>query len=244
MFNAENWDPTPHRLPRQPALEIHPIHGVRPFAGARNPLTRSNTAHRVSMCFSTPHLKGTRQVFIFESELESAVALEVMLSPDFYHLEVQLAPIVYNHHTGRPQNHYFDLRVTFRDGHRRLFFVRNAWSLARHETSAEIAAVKAAIPDHMADSFRVVSDAFFSQARRDNLRKIWTLSQEPDPDVDGYVQSIARSRGYRMAKHLVEQCDLPKSIAMHAIYRLIGKGALAANWDATINRHSRVWLPK
>ncbi|WP_171909513.1 hypothetical protein [Rhodobacter sp. 24-YEA-8] len=56
-------------------------------------MTRSNTTSRVSATFFTPHLLGERQVFLFESELESAVAMEAMLLPDFYYLEVQLAPI-------------------------------------------------------------------------------------------------------------------------------------------------------
>ncbi|MBT0780840.1 hypothetical protein [Paracoccus sp. pheM1] len=245
MFNREHWDPTPPRLEKQPPLEIHPIHGVLPFAGSRNPLTRSNTARRVSMTFSTPHLNGAQQVFLFESELESAVALEVMLSPDFYHLEVQLPPIFYNTHLEKPPRHHFDLRVTFRDGHRRLFFVRNAESLRHQNTTDEIAAIYAAIPAHLGDSFVVASGEHYSRARRDNLRKIWDLSQDIDPDADLYVLEAARTRPYSLAKELVSAChDLPRSVAMHSIYRLIGQNLLTANWDATINKYSRVWPTK
>ncbi len=245
MFNREYWDPTPHKLPKQPPLEIHPIHGVLPFAGSRNPLTRSNTARRVSMTFSTPHLKGVQQVFLFESELESAVALEAMLSPGFYHLEVQLPPFFYNTHLKRPPRHYFDLRVTFRDGHRRLFFVRNAESLRHQTTADEIAAIYPAIPAHLGDSFVVASGEHYSRARRDNLRRIWDLSQDIDLDADLYVLEVAQSHTYSLAKDLVSAChDLPRYDAMHSIYRLIGKNLLTANWDATINQYSRVWPTK
>lgn len=245
MFNREHWDPTPHKLPPQPPLEIHPIHGVLPFTGSRNPLTRSNTARRVSMTFSTPHLKGVQQVFLFESELESAVAIEAMLSPDFYHLEVQLAPMLYNTDRERPSRHHFDLRVTFRDGHRRLFFVRNAASLQHQNTADEIAAVYAAIPPHLGDSFVVASGEHYSRARRDNLRKIWELSQDVDPNADLYVLEVARAHTYWLAKDLVSAChDLPRSDAMHSIYRLIGKSLLTADWDATISKYSRVWPTK
>lgn len=245
MFNREHWDPTPHKLPKQPPLEINPIHGVLPFAGSRNPLTRSNTARRVSMTLSTPHLNGMQQVFLFESELESVVALEVMLSPEFYHLEVQLAPIFYHTHLEKPPKHHFDLRISFRDGHRRLVFVRNAKSLQHQNTADEIAAVYAAIPPHLGDSFVVASGGHYSRARRDNLRRIWDLSQDTDPDADLYVLEMARYRPYGLAKDLVSVChDLPRSDAMHSIYRLIGQNLLTADWDAAINQYSRVWPTK
>lgn len=245
MFNREYWDPTPPKSEKQSALEIHPIHGVLPFAGSHNPLTRSNTARRVSMTFSTPHLNRVQQVFLFESELESVVALEAMLSPDFYHLEVQLPPFFYNTHLKRPPRHYFDLRVTFRDGHRRLFFVRNAASLRHQNTADEIAAIYAAIPPHLGDSFAVASGEYYSRARRDNLRRIWDLSQDTDTDADQYVLEMARSRPFSLAKELVSVChDLPGSVAMHSIYRLIGQNFLTANWDAAINQYSRVWPKK
>lgn len=245
MFNLEHWDPTPPSLPKQPALAIPPIHGVLPFAGKRNPLTRSNTARRVAMTFSTPHLQGRRQVFLFESELESAVAMEAMLSPDFYHLEVQLAPITYKRQHRASQQHYFDLRVTFRDGHRRVFFVRNGASLMRQDTADEISAVYAAIPEHFADSFQVVSDEHYSRARRGNLRRIWDMSAQIDHDADRHVLEIARSRRYSLARQLVSHCtEVPESVAMHSIYRLIGKNLLGANWDAEINLLSRVWPTK
>ncbi|WP_312531016.1 hypothetical protein [Paracoccus sp. (in: a-proteobacteria)] len=245
MFNREYWDPTPHKLQKQPPLEIHPIHGVLPFAGSRNPLTRSNSARRVSMTFSTPHLNGVQQVFLFESELESAVALEAMLSPDFYHLEVQLPPMFYHTDRDRPLRHYFDLRVTFRDGHRRLFFVRNDESLRHQNTADEIAAIYAAIPADLGDSFIVASGEHYSRARRDNLRRIWDLSQDTDPNANQYVFEIARSRTFSLAKDLVSACrDLSGSDAMHSIYRLIGQNLLTANWDAAINQYSRVWPTK
>ena len=48
-----DWDPTPEGTKKLPALVVPPIPGVLPFEGAHNPLTRSNTARRVSMVIPT-----------------------------------------------------------------------------------------------------------------------------------------------------------------------------------------------
>ena len=51
-----DWDPTPEGTKKLPALVVPPIPGVLPCEGAHNPLTRSNTARRVSMVIPTPVL--------------------------------------------------------------------------------------------------------------------------------------------------------------------------------------------
>lgn len=243
MSIFDSLDPTPPKLTKQPALVIAPIHGVLPYAGARNPLTRSNTARRVSMAFTTPHLGGQRQVFLFESELESVIALEAMLSPEFYHLEVQLPPITYQRSATRKAQHYFDLRITFRDGYRRAIFARNETSLRSQKTLDEIKAIGTALPQSFADDMQVVSSADYPRPRRDNLRRIWFISQNSSDAADEHVFEIARSSRYRRIGDLVQNCDLPASEAMTGVLRLIGRGALATNWDAQIHALSRVWLP-
>lgn len=60
-----------------------------------------------------------------------AVGLEAHLSPELYHLEVQLPPIEYRGRNGRLRKHSFDLRITFRDQFRRAVFVRNGTSLKK-----------------------------------------------------------------------------------------------------------------
>ncbi|MCA0943866.1 hypothetical protein LCM08_02960 [Salipiger pacificus] len=94
MSNYEDWlqdQPAPKK--EQPALVVAPIHGVLPYAGALNPLTRSDTAKRVSVAIATPMTGGIRQVYHFDGESEYAVALDALRSPELYGLEVQLAPV-------------------------------------------------------------------------------------------------------------------------------------------------------
>ena len=245
MLYKEEWDPTPPKLPKQPALVIPAIHGVRAFSGARNPLTRSNTARRVSMTFTTPHLDGDRQVFVFESDLESVVALEALLAPNFYHIEVQLPPVEYlSPSTRRMRSHHYDHRITFRDGHRRAIFARNASSLARHETREEVRALVRATPPNFADDVVIVSSTDYSRARRDNLRRVWLSSQVEDAEAERHVLEAIECRRCHLVDDLVRQCDLARPRAMDAILRLVGRGMLEANWDQLINKLSKVWLPR
>ena len=116
-----DWYPTPEGTKELPALVVPPIPGVLPFEGAHNPLTRSNTARRVSMVIPTPATKGVPQVYHFDGEREMAVALEALLSPGLFRLEVQLPKIYFDFPKGKYKRknwpgHHFDLRLTFSDG--------------------------------------------------------------------------------------------------------------------------------
>lgn len=228
---------------KQPALTVAPIHGVLPYAGARNPLTRSNTARRVSFTVPTPATEGMPQLYHFESEAEFSVGLEALLDPELFGLEVQLPAISYLcRRARRLREHYFDLRLTFRDGHRRAVFVRNGWSFWKPQTQDEIEDIFAAIPAEFADDAIVVNADDYTRAYRDNLRRAWHLNCISDAEVDAYVESVARTTNFWLLKDLVEQCDLPSPDAWQSAVRLINRHILEADWYAVINLYSRVWL--
>mgnify|MGYP003148324916 CR=1 FL=1 len=243
MSLPAGFDPTPPRTAKLPALVADPIHGVLPFDGALNPLTRSNTSHRVSMAFATPATRGQRKIYHFGSEGESSVALIALLSPEFHGLEVQLPPFEYRPQGGeKPRKHFFDLRVTFRDGFRRAIYVKNGKQLRTRKIQAEINSIFKWIPCEFADEAIVVNSDDFTRAYRDNLRRAWYLHQQPDPEADNHVEAIARNSSFWFLKDLVEKCDLPPAVVWRSAMRLITRGVLGANWHAVINIHSRVWL--
>lgn len=243
MYNLENWDPSPPKSPKMPRLKIGHIPGVLPFAGARNPLTRSNSAHRVSATFATPATQGQRRVYLFESEIEYAVAQEAWLSPDLYELEVQLPPVAYfSPKVQDIRNHHFDLRITFADGYRRAVFVRNEDSLERPSTWDEIDAIFEATPAEFADDTIVVSGAEYCRARRENLRRICYAMEHAVSAEDAHVEAMAHARRFRLIQDLIAHCDIPAPQAWRATLRLIGRGILSADWNATLNRYSRIWI--
>lgn len=244
MSRYEDWledQPAPHK--EMPALKVAPIHGVQPYAGHRNPLTRSTVSKKVSLTVATPATQGVRQVYHFESEAEYVVALEALLSPDLYGLEVQLAPIRYFfRRKQRYHSHSFDLRLTYRDGFRRAVFVRNATSLARQKTQDEIDDIFAAVTEDFADDAVVVCGDDYTRAYRDNLYRIWNYHQKEDREADCIVEKAAHTTDYWYLRDLVANCDIEPWRAYQASMRLIGRRVLWTDMYGVIDYPSRVAL--
>jgi len=216
MSNYGDWlqdQPAPNE--KLPALQVAPIHGVLPYAGHRNPLTRSDTVKRVSAAIATPMSGGERQVYHFDGEAEYAVALDALRSPELYGLEVQLAPLrFYCNRTRKIRSHSFDLRLTFSDGYRRVVFVRNATSLAKPETQNEIDDIFAAVTDDVADDAVVVCADDYTRAYRDNLRRIWEMLQLSDAEADAIVEDAARTTNYWYLGDLIANCVTASVVAV------------------------------
>lgn len=244
MSNYRDWvgEDTPPKK-KLPALDVGPIHGVLPFEGARNPLTRSNTAKRISAAIATPRTGGVRQVYHFDGEAEFYVAVEALLSPDLYGLEVQLAPIDYYDRRSRKwRQHYFDLRLTYADGHRRAVFVRNGTSLAKQETQDEIDDIFAALTLDFADTACVVDADRYTKAYKDNLRRLWECSKVQDAEADGIVEKAAREESYWLLRDLISKCPIENWRAFQAAMRLVARKVLRADLYGVLDYTSRVAL--
>lgn len=244
MSNYQDWlEDQPKPKQKLPALKVAPIHGVLPYAGHRNPLTRSNTAKRVSAAIATPMTNGIPQVYHFDGEGEFGVALDVLRSPNLFGLEVQLPPILFTCRRKRKtRSHCFDLRVTFRDGYRRALFVRNATSLARPEVRDEIEDIFAAVTDDFADDAKVVCTDDYTRAYRDNLRRIWDYLQVEDAEADAVLELAARATHYWYLSDLIANCDLEQGRCFQAAMRLIGRNVLWTDMYGVIDYPSRVAL--
>ncbi|MBE9640864.1 hypothetical protein [Salipiger mangrovisoli] len=244
MSNYQDWlQDQPAQPKKLPALQVAPIHGVLPYAGDRNPLTRSDTVKRVSAAIATPMSGGIRQVYHFDGESEYAVALDALRSPDLYGLEVQLPPITFDcSRTLKERSHKFDLRFTFTDGYRRAVYVRNATSLAKRETQDEIDDIFAAVTDDFADDAIVVCADDYTRAYRDNLRRIWDLLQVADPEADAIVEEAARTTNYWYLDDLISNCDLEQWRGYQAAIRLIGQNVIWTDMHGVIDYPSRVAL--
>lgn len=244
MSKIEDWDTEPVTLEKQPALALGPIPGVLPYEGARNPLTRSNTAHRMIASLATPATAGVPRLYYFDGAREWAAGLEAIMSPELFDLQVQLPFFRYNSPSGaRVKNpkHYFDLRVTFKDGFRRAIYVKNGSRLKHRETQQEIDAIEAAMPADFADDMIVVNGDDYTRPYRNNLFRFWMMEGDRDEVADAHVEAVAKSGNYWLLQELIEQCDLPSNRAFPAALRLINRGILGADWYSMIGMQSRVW---
>lgn len=244
MSMAFEREPDLEKPKKLPPLKVPAPDGVLPYAGARNPMTRSNSAHRIADTFATPATGDVPQIYFFESEGEYAVSLEAILAPDLYGLEVQLPAFRYpwKHNKKGYRDHFFDLRLTFKDGFRRAVYIKNARALQFSRVQEEIEAIFSSMPEDFADDAIVVNTDDYSRAYRDNLRRMRYVRQLHAPDHDLLVEQMARSCNYWFLEQLVRQVPLPPAKAWQAALRLISRGVLDANRDAVINLHSHVWL--
>lgn len=244
----ELWDPDhlydPRKLPESKALEVPPVPGVLPYSGARNPFTRSNSAHRICTTIATPATEMKPTIYVFESAAEWAVGLEVMLDPDVYALDVQLPPFKCRTVSGSKEvfwDHFLDLRVTFKDGFRRAIYVKNGTGLKSRRVQKEIAAIEAALPAELADDMIVVNADDYTRPRRDNLFRFWLARQKVDAAADAHLFEKARTSSYWLLNELIAQCDMPPNRMFQAAKRLVSLRLLGADWNSIFNENSRVW---
>jgi hypothetical protein len=241
MSSYRYWDPTPPSLPKQPALAIDPILGVKPWSGARNPLTRSDYARRVSMTAVTPASAGERIVLLFESNAEYGAALETLLLPDFHNIEAQVQPIDYLHPTGEWRQHYYDLLVTLRCGKRIAYYVKAGSRLRHRDVQEEYLAICEYTPHSLCDEIKVVSSARYTRDAISNLQMIWNLLQRPDPSLDRHVLDVAKSEVYWDIRGLLSYCNLSTpAMGWQSVMRLIGKGLIEADIYNRISHYTRI----
>lgn len=248
QFDTIEHENTLYELPKlRNAAKINfgDIHGVLPFEGLRNPITVSNSSHKVSFQYKTPANNWQPRLGLVESAGELVVAEEILIGDSLYDLEFQPLAIRYQHPTGGWRTHYIDLRQTFSNGLTRLIFVRNASSLRKPYTQAEIQAIKAAVPAKEAHQFVVVDADSYSRPRRENLRRMHRLiAFQTDAEADAIVEEAAgRCRTLWLLSDLFDFIDLPRWRIFQSCLRLIGKGKLGADFNAVIGQHSRIWVP-
>ncbi|MEO9896253.1 MAG: hypothetical protein ABJ143_00010 [Parasphingorhabdus sp.] len=245
MAYDEEYELQAARREALPKLEVPAPFGVLPYNAARNPMSRSNSAHRVSMAMAFRATAMVPQIFHFESGGEFAVALEASLDPELYGLEVQLPPIRYPWPWNKKgyRDHYFDLRLTFDDGFRTAVYVKNGKALKREWIKAEIDAIFSCVTEDFADEAIVVNTDDYSRPYRDNLRRMWKHCQSPCEANDDILEEAAHTKNYWLLKDLVAQCPLTGAEAWQSALRLIARGRLAADMNAVFCHQSRVWLP-
>lgn len=238
----DDWAYGLPKLERSPAIELPEMSDILPFDGVRNPSGRSASSHKSIFTYRTEADGWVPRVGMTESAAELAVALEALLSPHLYDLKFQPLTVNYLDERGVSRRYTHDLLLVFRDGHRRLIFVRNEASLRKPLTERAIAAIAAATPAHAADDMIIVNASDYTRQRRENLFRLHRIALESDPEVDHLLMNVIEQLRADVFIAQLIKLVAPISIdkAFRACLRAIARGDLLANLDNVICELSKV----
>lgn len=241
VIDHDSWNYSPAKLPRASKLSLGDIRDALPFDGVRNPSARSNTSHKVFLTYRTPANDWQPKVGIAESAAEAASGLEAVMSRKIYDVTFQPITVHYRDEDGVRRSYTHDLQITFRNGYRRLIFVRNEESLKKRRTQRQINAIVAATPKHAANDMIVVNANDYTRQRRDNLMRMHHFVFNPDPQADEALLETALSvKSFYYMKDLFPHAPVSTPRAFAACYRLIAQGAFRANLDHVLWEQSRI----
>lgn len=241
VIDHDSWQYSPPKLPKASKIELPEIDGVLPFDGVRNPSARSSASHKVHITYKTAANAWQPKVGIGESAAEIAVAHEALVCPSLYDLHFQPMTVHFRDEEGVSRQYTHDVLLTFRNGRRRLVFVRNKASLSKPRTVREIEAIRAATPRTAANDMIVVNADDYSRQRRENLFRMHHFVFSPDAEADDIVWHTARRLRTLWFMHdLFPHVPIDRKRVFAACYRLVAQRKLHANLDQVLWEHSRI----
>lgn len=245
IYEHDSWTYSPVKTRKAPRIKLENMRGILPYDGVRNPSARSNSAHRVHFTYKTEANNWSPKYGICESSAEFAVALEVLLNPDVYDIKFQPCSVDFICQvTGKRRTYTHDILVVMRTGYRILLFVRNADSLQKESTWAQINQIESeTMRLKLAHKMEVVDANAYSRQRRENLLRLWTINELEDPAADVQVLDVMRSTPVFWMKDIFPHVTVEASRVFEAVYRLVARGRLCADLDKVLWEHSKVWLP-
>lgn len=233
----------PRKKKRDSTLKFTPKDGLLIDKGARNASGMSASSYRVMMPVYLMVNKGVPKLVVAESAAEFGVVLEALMDPDLYNLECQPLTVHWRDEHGQKRRHTWDIRLTFRDGRRRLVYVKGARRLRDSATRDLLQEIVRHTPPQAANDYIVVNADQYHQIRVRNLNRMYLAYREPDPIADEKVLEAAlRLPKLWRLKELCTAAPLPMGVAMNACFRLIAAKKLAVNLDHILCEYSTVRL--
>lgn len=243
VIEHDEWNHRPHRLPNDSTIKMGEIYGVDPFDGQRDPSARSSWAQKVFFAYQTAANDWRPKLAKTESAAEAAVAIQALMAPNIYDIGFQPLTVPFEDENGKNTRYTHDLLLTFRNGYRRLIFVRYERSLRKPTTQRAIQSIVAATPRTAADDMIVVNASDYTRQRRDNLFRMFKLRATADHEAEAIVLHTMRThRSIYMMKDLFPRAGIEEHRVFQACYRLIAAQKLVANLDNLIWEHSRIGL--
>lgn len=217
------------------------IYGVDPYDGQRDPSSRSSWAQKVFFAYKTAANDWRPKLAKTESAAEAAVAIQSLMAPSIHDVGFQPLTVRYEDENGKKASYIHDLLLKFRNGHRRLVFVRYERSLRKPATRRAIQSIVEATPRSAADDMIVVNANDYTKQRRDNLFRMFKLCATPDQEADAIVLTTMQAhRSIYVIKDLFPRAGIEQHRVFQACYSLIAARRLAADLDNVIWEHSRI----
>lgn len=167
---------------------------------------------------------GVEELMDVESHTEMMVALVMRARLSVVDIESQVA-FCWTDRGGCDRTHYFDYRVSLRDGSRVAIFVKSAKRAASARVQAQLRAIAAQVTPAFADRVVVMTEQHLDPIETHNAELLYeTRASEPE------VDALAR-RALRLITGPVRIRDLVAEIGrdgqgFRAVVRLIGLGEL------------------
>jgi len=224
-------------------IKLEEVPNLIRYDGQRNPSGRSTTSNKVFFPYRTAANNWYPKIGMAESAAEAAVGLQAIMAKATFDVEFQPLTVHFKDDHGALRPHTYDLRLTFKNGHRRLVFVRFEESLNLPVTARDIKAIIDGTPRNAADDVMIVNASDYTRQRRDNIMRMHYFVFHPDEEADDIVNHVARkTQSFYYMKDLFPRVPLEQPRAFAACYRLVARGDLRANLDNVLWEYSRLEL--
>ncbi|MGS4946979.1 hypothetical protein ACVDG3_15990 [Meridianimarinicoccus sp. RP-17] len=161
----------------------------KPPAAARQ--VAMGARHRFSGTIVTGEDEG--RAIDVESHLEMQVAMVMLARRDVVHLETQV-PCLWMDAQGLMQWHFFDFRLTLRDGSRVVLIVKPADKAQRPKFRETTARIAAQLTPDIADRVCVMTDRHLDPIELHNAELLHSC-RTPDPEIDAAARRLVQGMG-------------------------------------------------
>jgi len=180
------------------SIKSHAPHDPQPLRSHRKPFR--SRAKRAIPKSTKKHFVGelvfnrgeSRQRLGFASLYEHNAALCFIYRPDFLDIEEQLASLPFVLPNGKPSEHFFDFRVTFKGGRRVCISVKPERIAQTYMYRTTIACIRQAAIGNICDDVRTVTERNINPVELHNA-KLFHSARDPEPALDAYVLECLRS---------------------------------------------------
>ena len=164
------------------------------------------------------------QVMQFESHTEKQTALVMLARREVVDLECQV-PFPWIDQTGKAKTHFFDFRVSLRDGSRVALIVKNSRKAAKADFVAEMRCLARQVTSTFADRVLLITEKHLDPIEVHNAELIHSV-RFADPEPDAAVRAVvAEINGAVQIRDIVAAAGV-SGRGFLAVVRLIGRHEL------------------